>query len=62
MLALAADEDTFFRADHIEKTATAYKADYLVMTNTSHAIMLDSHWRHSANAIGAWLNEVEFMS
>lgn len=62
MLALAADEDTFFRADHIKKTAAAYKADYLVMKNTSHAMMLDSDWRHSANAIGTWLNEVEFIS
>jgi len=57
MLALSADEDTFFRPAHIKKTANAYKADYLNMKKTGHTMMIDAHWRESANAINNWLEE-----
>ncbi|ORU92364.1 MAG: hydrolase [Cycloclasticus sp. symbiont of Poecilosclerida sp. N] len=55
LLYLGANEDTFFRPEQIEKTARAYHADYINMENTGHAIMLDSHWQESADAINAWL-------
>ena len=57
MLALSADEDTFFRPAHIRKTAIAYKADYINMKKTGHTMMIDVHWRKSAEAINHWLEE-----
>jgi alpha-beta hydrolase superfamily lysophospholipase len=57
MLALGADEDTFFRPEQIEKTAKAYNADYINMKNTSHAMMLDGHWHESADTIKDWLDK-----
>lgn len=57
MLSLGADEDTFFRPAQIRKTAEAYGAKYVNMKNTSHAIMLDSHWQESAETISNWLSE-----
>ncbi|HIF18261.1 MAG TPA: alpha/beta fold hydrolase [Cycloclasticus sp.] len=57
MLSLGADEDTFFRPAQIRKTAEAYNADYINMKNTSHAMMLDSHWQESADAINTWLEK-----
>ncbi|ORU93197.1 MAG: hydrolase [Cycloclasticus sp. symbiont of Poecilosclerida sp. M] len=56
MLALAADEDTFFLPDQIEETAKAYKADFINIKDTSHAMMLDSHWQTTADAIYDWLS------
>lgn len=55
MLILGADEDAFFRPDHIEETAEAFKADYENMMDTSHAMMLDSHWKQSATTMENWL-------
>jgi len=57
MLALSADEDTFFRPAHIRKTAIAYKADYINMKKTGHTMMIDVHWRESAQAINHWLEK-----
>jgi pimeloyl-ACP methyl ester carboxylesterase len=57
MLSLGADEDTFFRPYQIKKTAEEFKATYKNMKNTSHAMMLDSHWQKSADEINAWLEE-----
>ncbi|PHS73727.1 MAG: alpha/beta hydrolase [Cycloclasticus sp.] len=59
MLSLGADEDTFFRPTQIRKTAEAYNAKYINMKKTSHAMMLDSHWQESANAINTWLNSLK---
>jgi len=55
MLALAADEDSFFRPSHIKETADAYKADYINMEGTSHVMMLDSQWHECATTIQGWL-------
>lgn len=60
MLALSADEDTFFRPEHIQKTAKSYVADYINMKETSHIMMLDSHWQQSAEEINAWLEKQTF--
>jgi|AJXC01.1.fsa_nt_gi hypothetical protein len=60
MLSLGADEDTFFRPAQIRKTAEAYNADYINMKNTSHAMMLDSHWQESADAINTWLKKSRY--
>ncbi len=57
MLALSADEDTFFRPAHIRKTAKAYSADYLNMKKTGHTMMIDAHWRESAEAINDWFEK-----
>ncbi|MGB0238526.1 MAG: alpha/beta hydrolase [Cycloclasticus sp.] len=57
ILALSADEDTFFRPAHIRKTAKAYSADYLNMKKTGHTMMIDAHWRESAEAIDNWLEK-----
>jgi len=55
MLALAADEDCFFRPSHIKETAEANNADYINIDSTSHMMMLDSQWHVSATAIQDWL-------
>ena len=57
MLVLGAEDDAFFRPDHIQDTATAFKADYINMLDTSHAMMLDAHWRESATAIENWMDK-----
>jgi len=57
MLSLGADEDTFFRPKQIRKTAEVFKAKYINMKNTGHAMMLDSHWQKSANEIKDWLEQ-----
>lgn len=57
MLSLGADEDTFFRPKQIKETADTYNAEYLNMKNIGHAMMLDSHWHESADAIHAWLEK-----
>lgn len=62
ILALGADEDTFFRPERIEKSARAYKADYINMKNTGHAMMLDSHWQESAETINNWLTKTDLAS
>jgi len=59
MLSLGADEDTFFRPEHIKKTAAAYNADYKNMKNIGHAMMLDSHWHESADVINDWLSQLK---
>tara|TARA_R110002096_G_scaffold110035_16_gene240572 strand:+ start:3566 stop:4396 length:831 start_codon:yes stop_codon:yes gene_type:complete len=59
MLALSADEDTFFRPEHIKQTAKAYGAEYVNMKETSHAMMLDSHWQQSADTIKQWLHQLQ---
>jgi len=60
MLALSADEDTFFRPEHIQKTAKSYNADYINIKEISHTMMLDSHWKLSATEINNWLEKQTF--
>lgn len=57
MLALAADDDVFFKPEHIKATAEEYGADYINMKETSHTMMLDSHWQDSAHAMNEWLEK-----
>jgi len=58
MLALAADDDSFFRPSHIKETAEAFNADYIKIENTSHVMMLDSEWHNTASTIQNWLAEL----
>ena len=59
MLSLGADEDTFFRPEQIQRTAKAYKAEYVNIKKTSHAMMLDSQWHKSAVFIKDWLGNLD---
>lgn len=58
MLALGAEDDWIVRPNQIRKTAKVYDADYLIIPDIGHEMMLDTNWKIVAEAILQWLTNV----
>jgi len=55
MLVLAAENDTLFSVNELKRTAQKYQADFQVVPNTAHDMMLDNRYPETVNAILNWL-------
>lgn len=55
VLVLGAAEDTLFTTDEVQATAAAYDADYFILPNMAHNIMLESGWAEAVDIIARWL-------
>lgn len=56
MLVLAAEGDKLFSVREQIRTARKYNADYKLIKNTGHNLMLTSAWRKTADTIIDWIN------
>jgi alpha-beta hydrolase superfamily lysophospholipase len=56
MLVLAAEGDKLFSVKEQLRTAKKYNADYKLIKNTGHNLMLTSAWRKTADTIIDWIN------
>lgn len=56
MLVLAAELDFVFSARATAATARAYGADWQLIPNLAHDVMLDTRWRAAADAVHRWLD------
>lgn len=56
MLVLAAEKDALFSVESQRKTAEVHGAEFDLMPDMAHAMMLDPEWRSAANRILHWLN------
>lgn len=54
-LLLAAEKDTIFSVEQNEATAKKYNADFVLMKNMAHDIMLEPKWEEAADKINEWL-------
>jgi pimeloyl-ACP methyl ester carboxylesterase len=59
MLALGAEHDWIVRPNQIRKTAEIYDADFLIIPDISHEMMLDTNWRIVAEEILKWLTNID---
>jgi pimeloyl-ACP methyl ester carboxylesterase len=57
MLVLAAEDDRVFTVAEQQKTAEAYGADFVLLPNIAHDIMLDTNWKQAAAALHDWLKQ-----
>lgn len=57
MLVLAAEQDNLFSIKEQQKTAQKYNADYQLIKDTAHNLMLNSNWKVSADAIISWIEK-----
>jgi len=57
MLVLAAEQDNLFSVKEQLKTAKEYNADYQLIKNTGHNLMLTSAWRNTADVIFDWIRK-----
>jgi pimeloyl-ACP methyl ester carboxylesterase len=55
MLVLAAEDDKVFPISEERATADAYGADFVLLPDIAHDVMLDTHWRQAADALYNWL-------
>lgn len=60
MLVLAAEHDFVFSARATAATARAYGAEWQLIPNLAHDVMLDTHWRAAADAVRLWLERQRF--
>jgi pimeloyl-ACP methyl ester carboxylesterase len=56
MLVLAAELDFVFSARATAATARAYGAEWQLIPNLAHDVMLDTRWRAAADAVHQWLD------
>lgn len=56
MLMVSAANDSFFKPHQIEHTAKAFDADFHLMENAGHNLMLEQNWQECADHIHQWLN------
>lgn len=56
LFVLGAADDTIFTPAEIKATAQAYHADYKILPNIAHDMMLDTNWQTAADAIISWLS------
>jgi len=54
-LVLAAADDALFSVNENRYTASVYDAEFAVIPNIAHAMMLEPHWHSAAVALGDWL-------
>ena len=60
MLVLAAEHDFVFSARATAATARAYGAEWQLIPNLAHDVMLDTGWRAAADAVRLWLERQRF--
>lgn len=60
MLVLAAQDDFVFSPRETVATARAYGADWQLIPDLAHDMMLDTRWRAAADAIRLWLDRHRF--
>lgn len=59
MLMIGARDDTFFTPEQIQRTAEAYQADYIVIEDAGHNLMLENNWQDCAQGITNWIESFE---
>jgi hypothetical protein len=52
------DQSVFHRAGQDGTVADLLGADFDIIAGASHCLMLDAHWRESAEAILGWMRRV----
>lgn len=60
MLVLAAQDDFVFSLRETTATARTYRADWQLIPNLAHDVMLDTRWRAAADAVRLWLERQRF--
>ena len=55
MLVLGARNDEIIQSELIHRTARRYNADYALIDDIAHAMMLDKNWEKVAETILQWL-------
>lgn len=60
MLVLAAELDFVFSARATVATARAYRAEWQLIPNLAHDVMLDAQWHTAADAVRRWLERQRF--
>lgn len=60
MLVLAAEHDFVFSARATAATARVYGAEWQLIPNLAHDVMLDTRWRAAADAVRLWLERQRF--
>ncbi len=60
MLVLAAQDDFVFSPRETFATARAYGADWQLIPDLAHDVMLDTRWRSAADAVRRWLDRHGF--
>lgn len=56
MLVVAADNDRLLSVKCVEDTAKYYGADFVLMQNTAHNVMLDTRWEIVADRVFDWVS------
>ncbi|PWJ41021.1 alpha/beta hydrolase [Sediminitomix flava] len=56
-LIMASENDYFFSPSQQKETADFYDADFFVVVNSGHNIMLSSEWEQATTAIKHWLDK-----
>jgi pimeloyl-ACP methyl ester carboxylesterase len=57
-LVLAAADDALFSVNENRYTASVYDAEFTVIPNIAHAMMLEPHWQAAAAALEDWLERL----
>ena len=57
ILVLSAQEDRLFTLKEHKATAQSYNADWQVIPNIAHNMMLESNWKNAADAIIDWIDD-----
>jgi len=57
MLVIGAQNDKLIFPKDILKTAKTYQADHIIIPNTAHDVMLDTHWQDVAKEMSQWLSQ-----
>lgn len=60
MLVLAAEHDFVFSARSTAATARVYGAEWQLIPDLAHDVMLDTRWRAAADAVRRWLERQRF--
>ena len=55
MLVMGARNDEIIQSELVHRTAQRYGADYLLLDDIAHAMMLDAKWEKAAQGIVQWL-------
>ncbi len=57
MLVLAAENDDYIATYETENTARYYQADYKLIPDLAHLVMVDTHWERCAAELQDWLTK-----
>jgi len=60
MLIIGAENDVVNSLSDVKNIAKSYNNTYKIMPNTSHDVMLDPNWKHTAKTISSWLDKEVF--